>query len=217
VPCARRSVADVIAGEFVCPSARRRGKTTLLNIIAGLDVRRRAPSTSAATRSRCSRRSCSLGYARGNVELALKLSGHKHRNARTERARELLDLVQLADAAERRPPELSGGMRQRVSIARALLGAPRILLMDEPFGALDVARDGSTSSSAWRTTGVTVLFVTQCSWRRGSVIASCCWPVAARHRGVRVESIGPDAEDPAVGSLPPGSPSGSEEVRRHAG
>ena len=74
--------------------------------------------------------------ARGNVELALKLRGVP-RADRADRARELLDVVRLGEATERRPHELSGGMRQRVALARCLAQDARIVLMDEPLGALD--------------------------------------------------------------------------------
>jgi NitT/TauT family transport system ATP-binding protein len=71
-----------------------------------------------------------------NIELPLELKGWDKRK-RSERAREMLDLVKLADFADHQPWQLSGGMQQRVAIARALAAHPPLLLMDEPFGALD--------------------------------------------------------------------------------
>lgn len=97
-----------------------------------------------------------------NVELALGLRGIP-RAQRRERARELLDVVNLADAADKRPHELSGGMRQRVALARALAQDRPVLLMDEPFAALDaITRDllHEELERVWRTTGRTIVFVT---------------------------------------------------------
>ena len=76
---------------------------------------------------------------------------------------ELLDTVNLADAAEKRPHELSGGMRQRVALARALAQDRPVLLMDEPFAALDaITRDllHEELQRVWRETGRTIVFVT---------------------------------------------------------
>ena len=100
--------------------------------------------------------------ARQNVELALRLRGVA-RAARRGEALELLDTVNLADAAEKRPHELSGGMRQRVALARALAQDRPVLLMDEPFAALDaITRDllHEELERVWRRTGRTIVFVT---------------------------------------------------------
>jgi NitT/TauT family transport system ATP-binding protein len=100
--------------------------------------------------------------ARRNVELGLRLRGVP-RAERGERALELLDIVSLADAADKRPHELSGGMRQRVALARALAQDRPVLLMDEPFAALDaITRDilHEELERVWRATGRTIVFVT---------------------------------------------------------
>lgn len=97
--------------------------------------------------------------ARENVSLLREIAKGKDAEA-TDRA---LELVGLTAAADRLPHELSGGMAQRVSIARALAMDPTILLMDEPFGALDaITRDqmNETLADIWATTGKTIVFVT---------------------------------------------------------
>jgi NitT/TauT family transport system ATP-binding protein len=97
-----------------------------------------------------------------NVELPLSLHGVS-RASRRSRALELLDLVGLADFAEHRPAQLSGGMQQRVAIARALAERPALLLMDEPFGALDEMTREHMQSELVRIsteTSAAVVFVT---------------------------------------------------------
>jgi len=107
-----------------------------------------------------------------NVELALRLRAIG-KEERRETARELLDVVRLADAADKRPHELSGGMRQRVALARALAQDSPVLLMDEPFAALDaITRDVLHEElvRVWQQTGRTVLFVTH-NVREAAVLA----------------------------------------------
>jgi NitT/TauT family transport system ATP-binding protein len=97
-----------------------------------------------------------------NVQLPLELLG-QDRSTRRERAREMLELVDLTDFARHHPYQLSGGMQQRVAIARALAFSPSLLLMDEPFGALDeMTRERMNSEllAIWERTGITVVFVT---------------------------------------------------------
>lgn len=157
---------DIAPGEFVCLlGASGCGKSTLLNLIAGLDKPSAGTVQTPAEGSAVMFQESALMpwlTASRNVELALQLRGV----ARTERrakALELLDVVNLADAADRRPHELSGGMRQRVALARALAQDRPVLLMDEPFAALDaITRDllHDELERVWRATGRTIVFVT---------------------------------------------------------
>ncbi len=97
-----------------------------------------------------------------NVKLPLELMGFDAAR-QTARAREMLELVELGDFLHHHPYQLSGGMQQRVAIARALAFEPSILLMDEPFGALDeMTRERMNQEvlRIWEATGITVVFVT---------------------------------------------------------
>jgi NitT/TauT family transport system ATP-binding protein len=156
---------DVGPGEFVClVGASGCGKSTLLNLAAGLD----SPTSGAV---RVTGRTALmfqepalfpwLTVAR-NVELALRLQG-VGRGERATRVVELLDVVQLGGFADKRPHELSGGMRQRAALARALAQRADVLLMDEPFGALDaMTRDvlHDELEHIWARSAMTVVFVT---------------------------------------------------------
>jgi len=98
----------------------------------------------------------------GNVAYPLRVNGYRRAEA-AARARSFLALTHLGDAADRYPHELSGGMKQRVAIARALALEPRVLLMDEPFGALDAITRQRLQAELNRIvaeTGVTLVFVT---------------------------------------------------------
>ncbi len=152
--------------EFVCLlGASGCGKSTLLNLVAGLDRPTGGSLTVASNRPGLMFQEAALFpwlTVQGNVDLALKLA-HVPKATRKARTQELLALVHLDEFAKRRPHELSGGMRQRVALARALAQQTDLLLMDEPFGALDaMTRDllHDEIEDLWSTTDLTVLFVT---------------------------------------------------------
>ena len=130
---------EVPPGEFTCLiGASGCGKSTLLNLVAGLD-QPTSGEVSASGRVALMFQEPALFpwlTAAGNVELALKARG-AGRAERRQRTVELLETVNLAGFGGKRPHELSGGMRQRVALARALAQDADVLLMDEPFGALD--------------------------------------------------------------------------------
>ncbi len=166
----------VAPGEFVVLlGASGCGKTTLLNLLAGLDEPTAGRVEVAARRPAVMFQEPALLpwlSAVRNVELPLRLSG-VGRSARRQRAGELLDLVRLSGQANKRPHELSGGMRQRVALARALAattndgttndGTGGLLLMDEPFAALDaITRDFLQAElrRIWRAGDNAVVFVT---------------------------------------------------------
>ncbi|WP_433044343.1 ABC transporter ATP-binding protein [Dactylosporangium sp. CS-033363] len=163
------------AGEFVCvvgPSGC--GKTTLLRCLGGLlaptsgSVRvggaevTGPPDGLAIVFQEYGRSLMPWLRVADNVELPLKAK----RLPKAERRRlvaDALDAVGLADAGRAYPWQLSGGMQQRVAIARAIAFQPRVLLMDEPFAAVDAQTRADLEDlvrSVWRATGVTLLFVT---------------------------------------------------------
>jgi NitT/TauT family transport system ATP-binding protein len=160
-----RVTLPVTAGEFVCVvGASGCGKSTLLNLVAGLEQPTEGRVTVAGRTALMFQEPALFPWltAAGNVELALRLRG-LGRSARRERALELLELVRLGGFAKRRPHELSGGMRQRVALARALAQEAEVLLMDEPFAALDaMTRDllHDELEQIWDEQRMTVLFVT---------------------------------------------------------
>ena len=162
-------------GEFVSligPSGC--GKSTLLRLIGDLT----APSTGDVRVNGKPARQARLDRDYGmvfqapvlmdwrtverNVQLPLEIMGFS-RDERARRTDALLDLVELREFARKYPWQLSGGMQQRVAIARALAFDPRLLLMDEPFGALDEMtreRMNLELMSLWRGLGTTIVFVT---------------------------------------------------------
>ncbi|MER5782159.1 ABC transporter ATP-binding protein [Streptomyces mobaraensis] len=136
---------DVRPGEFVCLlGASGCGKSTLLNLVAGLDRPTAGTIDVPGGRPALMFQEHALFpwlTAGRNIELALRLRGLPRADRRAE-AERLLDLVRLGGAHRKRVHELSGGMRQRVALARALAQDSRLLLMDEPFAALDaITRD----------------------------------------------------------------------------
>ena len=165
---------QVAAGELltvVGPSGC--GKSTVLDLVAGLTRPRggrvtvdgRPVTGPGLDRSVVFQQYTLLPWrtAAANVELALEAKGGMSRRQRADRARDCLDLVGLSEFANRYPHELSGGMKQRVAIARSLSYEPEVLLMDEPFGALDAQtreRLQEQLIGIWRRTGTTVVFIT---------------------------------------------------------
>jgi NitT/TauT family transport system ATP-binding protein len=164
---------DIAPGEFVAlvgPSGC--GKSTLLDLVAGLTK----PTSgelllggTAITGPGLDRGVVFQQYAlfpwrtaQSNIEFGLEIKGIGRRK-RAERAREVLELVGLTQFAKHYPHELSGGMRQRVAIARSLAYEPEVLLMDEPYAALDAQTREALQSDLrdiWERTGTTILFIT---------------------------------------------------------
>jgi NitT/TauT family transport system ATP-binding protein len=157
---------SVAPGEFTCIiGASGCGKSTLLNLVAGLDQITSGQLDTGGQKVTLMFQEPALFpwlSASKNVELALRARGVP-KAERRPRALELLEAVHLSGFASKRPHELSGGMRQRVAMARALAQDVDVLLMDEPFGALDamtrdLLHDELERICAERT--LTVLFVT---------------------------------------------------------
>ncbi len=152
-------------GSFVClVGASGCGKSTLLSLLAGLDQPQKGTIDVQGRVGLLFQDAALFPWltTSQNVELALRLAGV----ARTERARrseELLARVHLGGFGDRRPHELSGGMRQRAALARALAQGADVLLMDEPFGAVDaMTRDllHDELESLWADSAMTIMFVT---------------------------------------------------------
>jgi nitrate/nitrite transport system ATP-binding protein len=162
-------------GEFTCIIGHSGcGKTTVLNLLAGLDQ----PSEGTVIVDSQSIEGPSLDRAvifqshallpwlsvKGNVAYAVASKWRRWRRAEIDKhAQKFIDLVGLTGAERKRPAELSGGMRQRVGIARALSIEPKIMLMDEPFSALDALTRGTLQDEVRRIcleTGQTVFMIT---------------------------------------------------------
>lgn len=158
--------------SFIGPSGC--GKTTFLRCIAGLETPTGGTLTVNGMTPDQARRARAYGYVfqapglypwrtiAGNIALPLEIIGFS-RSDRAERVARVLDLVELGQFGGKYPWQLSGGMQQRASIARALAFDADILLMDEPFGALDeIVRDRLNEAllALWAKTGKTIGFVT---------------------------------------------------------
>jgi NitT/TauT family transport system ATP-binding protein len=166
---------EIRAGEFVSligPSGC--GKSTLLRLVGDLTAPSAGSITVNGKPAAAARRGREYGMVfqapvlfewrtvEDNVKLPLELIGMGRRD-RDTRAREMLELVELDDFAGHHPYQLSGGMQQRVAIARAMALQPDLLLMDEPFGALDeMTRERMNTEllRIWEQTGTTIVFVT---------------------------------------------------------
>jgi NitT/TauT family transport system ATP-binding protein len=154
-----------VPGEFTCLiGASGCGKSTLLSLVAGLDTPTTGEIKVGGRVALMFQEPALFPWlsAAGNVELALRARGVP-RGERRARTAELLEVVQLGGFGRKQPHELSGGMRQRVALARALAQDADVLLMDEPFGALDamtrdLLHDELDRVCAGR--NLTVLFVT---------------------------------------------------------
>ncbi|MEM0981283.1 MAG: ABC transporter ATP-binding protein [Cyanobacteria bacterium P01_H01_bin.58] len=163
----------VETGEFVCVvGASGSGKSTLLRLVAGLDTPTGGSITvdgQVVIGPGADRGMVFQNYTlypwmtvQDNVEFGLKLQGID-RTARREQASRYLEVVGLTQFARALPKELSGGMKQRVAIARALANHPKILLMDEPFGALDVQTKENMQQfllNLWDRLGISILMIT---------------------------------------------------------
>jgi NitT/TauT family transport system ATP-binding protein len=208
------------AGEFVCllgPSGC--GKSTLLNVMAGFlplkagtcRVNGRPVAGPGIDRGVVFQSAEALfpwQTVRENVEYGPRMRGVS-RPERAEAARYYLNLVGLSHVAERFPGELSGGMRQRVQIARVLVNQPSVVLMDEPFGALDAQTREVMQRELdriWRATRPTIVFITHDIWEAillaDRVVTMTAGPDA------RLKTIAPvtlahprDSADPAAVAL----------------
>ena len=154
-------------GQFVClVGASGSGKSTLLNLLSGLERPSSGNVDTGGGRVALMFQEPALMpwlTALGNVLLPIRIRGKLTEEAAHDEARRLLTMVGLREFTKKRPHELSGGMRQRVALARALAQEAEVLLMDEPFGALDaITRDllHEELEQIWRNRRMTIIFVT---------------------------------------------------------
>ena len=190
------------------------GKSTLLRVIADIIPPTQGTVSVLGQTAAEARRERQIGFvfqdaallpwrnALDNVRLPLEVGGRRALPPGSLSPEDLLALVGLTGWEKSLPHELSGGMRQRVSIARALLGGPRILLMDEPFGALDeITRDRLNEEllRIWRETGTTIVFVTH-SIYEAAFLGQHVLMLAARPGRVR-EIVAIDLPEPRTLAL----------------
>jgi len=173
VEALREIELDVAEGEFVAVVGRSGcGKSTLLRLIAGLLPPTAGEVQVSGERVTRPRRDIAMMFQRpallpwrtvlDNVLLPVQIFGWRKATHR-DRAHELLELAGLAGFEKRLPHELSGGMQQRVALCRALIANPRVMLMDEPFSALDALTREELSGELQRVhmdNGATIVFVT---------------------------------------------------------
>jgi NitT/TauT family transport system ATP-binding protein len=173
VVAVERMSLDISEGEFVCLlGASGCGKSTMLNMFAGFEqptsgtvLLRGRPIMGVEPRCGMVFQSYALfpwKTVRGNVEFGLKMQG-VGRNERRDRAQGFIDMVKLTGFEHHYPAELSGGMQQRVTLARLLAADPEVLLMDEPFAALDAMTRQVMQEELLRiheASGKTIVFIT---------------------------------------------------------
>ena len=209
----------VAPGEFVCllgPSGC--GKSTLLNVVAGFvpasghvavgDRPVTGPGIDRGVVFQSAEALFPWLTVRENVEYGARIRGVGRRE-RAEIATRYLRLVGLAQAAEKYPGALSGGMRQRAQSARVLANEPRVILMDEPFGALDAQTREVLQREVdriWRQTGATILFVThdigEAILLADRIVVMTAGPAAGIKTVLRVDLPHPrDGTDPAAVDL----------------
>jgi NitT/TauT family transport system ATP-binding protein len=203
---------DIAPGELFCLLGTSGcGKTTVLNIVAGFEAATagrveldghevRGPGVERGVVFQGDDSLYPWLTALGNVEFGLRMRGMR-RKEREARARHYLELVGLQGQGEKHPSELSGGMKQRIQIARVLANEPAMLLMDEPFAALDAQTRAVMQAElvkVWRATGKTVLFITHdideavmLATRIGVMQAG----PASRLKGIIEVDLGPDERD----------------------
>jgi NitT/TauT family transport system ATP-binding protein len=208
----------IAQGEFVCTvGASGSGKSTLLRQIAGLDTPTSGEVSIDGKRVTGPGPDCGMVFqhytlypwmnVQRNTEFGLKLQGVPKKERR-EQASYYLNVVGLTGFAQSLPKELSGGMKQRVAIARALASEPKILLMDEPFGALDVHTKESMHEfmlDLWQRTNITIFMITH-DVEEAIFLSTRIYALGARPGTVRKEMCI---------NLPERSPSVKRHVRFH--